>query len=239
MKTKVVLFDLDGTLLPMDQDVFIKTYFGGLVKKLIPHGYDPAEITDTIWRGTAAMIKNDGKETNEALFWKVFCARYGSERRAADEPIFDDFYANEFDKVKEVLGFDPMASEAVRKIKEMGYTVALATNPVFPAVATRKRIQWAGLSPEDFTLYTTYENSSYSKPNPDYYREIIKKLGVSAEECLMVGNDVSDDMIAETLGMKVFLLTPCLINKENKDISAYPNGNFADLLAFLSEKVRL
>ena len=39
MKIKAVLFDLDGTLLPMDQDVFIKAYFGGLVKALAPHGY--------------------------------------------------------------------------------------------------------------------------------------------------------------------------------------------------------
>ena len=40
MKIKAVMFDLDGTLLPMDQDVFIKAYFGGLVKKLVPLGYD-------------------------------------------------------------------------------------------------------------------------------------------------------------------------------------------------------
>ena len=49
----------------------------------------------------------------------------------------------------------------------------------------------------------------------------------------MVGNDVSEDMIAETLGMKVFLLTKDLINKENKDISAYPQGSFTDLLNYI------
>ena len=59
------------------------------------------------------------------------------------------------------------------------------------------------------------------------------KLKVYPEECLMVGNDVSEDMIAETLGMKVFLLTDCLINKENKDISLYPHGGFEELLAFI------
>ena len=35
----------------------------------------------------------------------------------------------------------------------------------------------------------------------------MQKLNVSPEECLMVGNDVSEDMIAETIGMKVFLIT--------------------------------
>lgn len=31
-----ILFDLDGTLLPMDQEVFIKHYFGGITKKCAP-----------------------------------------------------------------------------------------------------------------------------------------------------------------------------------------------------------
>ena len=113
--------------------------------------------------------------------------------------------------------------------------IVLATNPLFPSIATESRMRWAGLAPDDFELYTTYENSSFCKPNPKYYEEILGKLGVSAEECLMVGNDVTEDMIAETLGMKVFLLTDCLINKENKDISAFVNGSFSELMEFLAE----
>ena len=112
----------------------------------------------------------------------------------------------------------------------MGLRVALATNPIFPAVATESRIRWAGLEPEDFELYTTYENIGYCKPNPDYYREIAKRLGVQPEECLMVGNDVTEDMVAQSIGMQVFLLTDCLINKERKDISLYPRGSFLQLL---------
>ena len=48
---KVVLFDLDGTLLPMDQDKFIEAYFGGLVKKLAPHGYEPQKLIGGINAG--------------------------------------------------------------------------------------------------------------------------------------------------------------------------------------------
>ena len=71
------------------------------------------------------------------------------------------------------------------------------------------------------------------KPNPNYYRELLGKLGCSPEECLMVGNDVKEDMVAQTIGMKVFLLTDCLINKENADISQYPQGSFAQLLEYV------
>ena len=115
----------------------------------------------------------------------------------------------------------------------MGLRVALATNPIFPAVATESRIRWAGLEPEDFELRTTYENIGYCKPNPEYYREIAARLGVRPEECLMVGNDVTEDMVAESIGMQVFLLTDCLINKERKNIAKYPRGSFNQLMQFI------
>ena len=47
---------------------------------------------------------------------------------------------------------------------------------------------------------------------------------------MMVGNDVSEDMVTTKLGMKVFLLTQDLINKNNEDINNYPHGNFDDFL---------
>ena len=50
----------------------------------------------------------------------------------------------------------------------------------------------------------------------------------------MVGNDVAEDMIAQQLGMQVFLLTDCMINKANADISVYPHGGFEELKAFLN-----
>jgi len=86
---------------------------------------------------------------------------------------------------------------------------------------------------DDFEIYTTYENIHRAKPNPDYYRVLTERLNVRPEECLMVGNDVGDDMIAETLGMKVFLLTDCLINKTDADISVYPNGSFPELMQYI------
>ncbi len=234
MGITTVLFDLDGTLLPMDQDVFVKDYFGRIAAKLAPQGYDPKKLIETIWRGTGAMVKNDGSKTNEEAFWELAVAVYG-EQIVKDKRFFDEFYEEEFDKIKAVCGFRPAAAQIVGGLKEKGYRVVLATNPIFPARATQWRIQWAGLKPEDFELYTTYENSRYCKPNPDYYRDILERLNVSPEECLMVGNDVQEDMVAQKLGMRVFLLTDCMINKTNEDVSRYPHGGFAQLKNFLEQ----
>jgi len=232
MGITTILFDLDGTLLPMDQDTFAKAYVKGLTVAAEPVGYSPMILGTAIMAGTAAMIKNTGEKTNEDVFWYVLEKTYG-ESIQNDRHIFDEFYATDFQKIKDICGFAPRAAELIQNIKEKGYRVALATNPLFPKVATESRIRWAGLNPEDFELYTTFETSHYCKPNLDYYREVLNELQVSAEECLMIGNDVSEDMVAEQLGMKVFLLTDCLINKKETDISVYPHGDMDALFRFI------
>ena len=232
MSIKVVLFDLDGTLLPMDQDTFIKAYLGGMAKKLAPHGYNPEELVKAVYAGMKAMTTNDGSCTNEEAFWKAFTGLLGEKVRE-DMPIFDEFYRNEFQDVKNICGFLPEAAQTVRTLKAKGYRVALATTPMFPSIATESRIHWAGLELDDFEIFTTYEDYHYCKPNLNYYREVVEKLGVKPGECLMVGNDVGEDMITEELGMKVFLMPADLINKVGKDIAQYPQGDFEDLLAYI------
>lgn len=232
MELTTIFFDLDGTLLPMDEEIFIQAYFRGLVMKLAPHGYEQEGLVKSIWTGVKVMVKNTGECTNEEMFWKAFTDIYGEKCRQ-DEGIFEEFYVNEFQKVQKMCGFDAKAAEVIAELKRMGYRLVLATNPLFPAIATESRVRWAGLSPEDFVYISTYENSNHSKPNLDYYKEIMDKIGVTAKECLMVGNNVDEDMIAGELGMRTFLCPKCLINKQGKNISAYRQGELSDLPVYV------
>ena len=227
MAVKMVFFDLDGTLLPMDMDEFTMGYFKMLAAKAAPRGYELQLLVRAIWHGVSAMVRNDGHCTNEDAFWEDFAGIYG-------EAALKEFYANEFRSARRFCGYNPEAAATVRWIKAQGFRVALATNPLFPAVATESRISWTGLAPDEFEFYTTYENIGWCKPNPDYYREVLRRAGLSAEECMMVGNDVGEDMVAADLGMKVFLLKDCLINKSGEDIGRYPNGSFAELREYVA-----
>ena len=231
---KYVLFDLDGTLLPMNQNKFLSAYFKGMASHVGGLGYSPREITQAIWDGSREMMKNDGSRTNEEIFWEAFVKICG-ESVLANKPLFDSFYANGFDSIRAVTNPNAHINDVIKELKSLGFTLAIATNPMFPEIATRKRIAWAGLDRCDFEFYTTYEDNVHCKPNLDYYRDVMARLGASADECVMVGNDVSEDMIAEELGMRVFLITDCVINQNNVDISRYPNGNFDDLLKYLKE----
>lgn len=229
-----ILFDLDGTLLPMDQDVFVQSYIGLMAKKLAPYGYDQEQLSKGLWAGTGAMVKNDGTKSNEEVFWSVFNAFQKRDCRQ-DDQLFMDYYRNEFQLVANVCGFDSRAAETISAIKALGYRIGLATNPLFPSIATYSRARWAGLNPEDFELITTYENSRHCKPNLAYYQDILEKLHVQPENCMMVGNDVGEDMIAREMGMQVFLLTDNLINKYGIDISQFPHGSFPELMDFIRE----
>lgn len=49
----------------------------------------------------------------------------------------------------------------------------------------------------------------------------------------MIGNDVGEDMVAEQLGMKTFLLTDCLINQQGLPVTNWPHGDFDALNLWL------
>ena len=207
-----VLFDLDGTLLPMELEQFTNTYFGLLAKKAAPFGFQPEPLVAAVWKGTFA-----GEMGEEVLQLR---------------PVFDGFYANEFHGAKAACGENPLARRAIDGLKAKGYDVVLATNPIFPLVGVETRLSWIGLSLQDFSYVTAYENSSTCKPNPAYYAEILRKTGKRPQECLVVGNDATEDAAALEQGLELYLVTDCLLNPKGRDLSGIPQGSFQEFMAF-------
>lgn len=225
-----ILFDLDGTLLPMDQNDFIKAYVTQLCRRYVPCGYDKDAIIKALWTGTAAMVKNDGTCTNEDRFWAAFDALLGDTTPIRDS--IPSFYTTEFDAVKEIAAPSPLAREIVDTLRGKGYDLILATNPLFPAEGVRTRLSWIGLAPEDFSLVTTYDNSTFCKPFPGYYQEILKKTGKTPAQCRMVGNNPLDDMSAAKLGLDVYLVTDYIENEKGLPIDGFPQGSLESVLAW-------
>lgn len=62
---KVVLFDLDGTLLPMDDKIFTEDYFTRIIEKISHQGYHSDQLVRGIWKGIKSMITNNGEKLNE------------------------------------------------------------------------------------------------------------------------------------------------------------------------------
>ena len=231
-KITTVLFDLDGTLIGMDQDEFVKEYFSSIIEHLSSLGYDAPTAERALYGAVRAIFANDGKITNEQCFSRAFLDGIGGYTDTLD-PL-DDYYNGAFVEVISTTCYEyPRAREVLERVKNKGLRAVLATNPLFPEVATIQRMAIGGLYPRDFEYITTYENRSYAKPSPEYFRELLDKLGLSADECVMIGNDTRDDMSATTLGIPVFFLTDGLINKSGVDISDYSHGSFDELIDFI------
>lgn len=213
---KAVLFDLDGTLLPMDQGEFTKKYFKEICKLVVPMGLiDADKMVEATWCGTKCMVKNDGSKPNDQVFWEGFsaCSSITGETLERIRSKCDSFYSNEFHNTKDTCSENPLARRAVELASGNGKrAVVIASNPIFPKAGQLSRMSWVGLSESDFQLITSYENQRFCKPNPEYYRAIAADLGVFPEECLMIGNDEREDArAASEAGMNCFLVTDCLI----------------------------
>jgi len=230
-----IMFDLDGTLCRFSQDDFINTYFKEISKVFAGLGFDPETSVKGVWAGTKAMVLNDGGKLNTKRFWDAFSEfmDVSDGQLKAAEAACDSFYSNEFNVVKSIVDHSDIPKRLVRDMAAKGYCIVLATNPLFPPCAVDSRLDWIGLTKSDFELITHYENSSYCKPNLSYYREILSKIGKSPEQCLMVGNNPAEDMIASELGIEVFLVTDYMENETGIDITAFRNGTIEDMEEYL------
>ena len=166
MAIKHILFDLDGTLLPMVQDEFVRFYMPLLAKAYLKKGVemDPKGFIGAVWKGYEAMVKNDGSRTNREAFWS-YIDEFLPLSVEESEAIADAFYEDEFNQAKCTTQPTPLSDMVIKEAKKKGIEVYLATNPIFPRCATMNRIDWAGLDPEDFKIITSYEDHVYCKPN--------------------------------------------------------------------------
>lgn len=234
MSIRHILFDLDGTLLPMVQDEFVRFYMPLLAKSYISNGVevDPREFVSMIWSGYEAMVKNDGTQTNREAFWNYMGDKLPISREKSEELALE-FYDGDFNQAICTTRPTPVADQIVKAAKEKGLETYLATNPVFPRCATMNRIRWAGLDAGDFKVITTYEDCNFCKPNPEYFRLILEKFNLEPSECLMVGNDVEEDLTIRTLGVKTYLATDTMENRHNLPFETEYMGTLEELLAFI------
>ncbi len=226
-----ILFDLDGTVLPMDFDKFMELYFynmGIYFKEKI----DGNTLAKYIMASTEVMIKTTNGDSNEDSFMNHFASLVNDDIEEYKK-MFLEYYNSLFDNVRASTYRSTMMRESVDLLKEKGYEVVLATNPLFPMVANHHRIRWAGFEPDEFSYISSFENNHYCKPHIEYYNEVLQSIGKKPEECLMVGNDVFDDLAARKLGIKTYLITDHMLNRHNQTIQTDYKGNYTEFLDFV------
>ena len=208
-----ILFDLDGTLLPMNYDCFAKTYFTGLEKATVGL-MAPGKLSKAIMQAVENLAHDSSSDTNEIKFYRAFEAITGLNREKFDK-YANVYYEKNFDECEADCKRSTVLLDALKVVKDKGYTVALATNPLFPKIAVLKRMEWAGLKLSDFEHISSFEDDSFCKPQKEYFLDILKKLNKEPSECLMVGNDMQEDAVAATAGIDTYIITDYIIDRKN------------------------
>lgn len=225
---KAILFDLDGTLLPMDTDKFVKDYIKVLAP-IVAKYIDAETFVKALWKGTHAMMADmNPKKTNEEVFEEAFLS-VSKVNKEVVWPLFNNFYEHIFPTLSHLSQPTPLAKKVVEEAVDKGYRVAIATNPVFPRSAIEHRIKWAGIEHIPFEVVTIYEECSFTKPHTQYYASICERLELQPEECIMVGNDAQEDMSASQIGLKTFLVEGNIIDRGEPNYPVDDQGTLEEL----------
>lgn len=232
---KCILFDLDGTLLPLDNNVFTKGYFS-LLTKYCSSKIQPDIFMKCLMSGTKEMIANKGEMTNEEIFKKVFLEGLNLKE---DEifPHLEEFYRTDYHSLVECTKPTELARKLIQAACDKGYGIVLATNALFPLDAIKTRMKWANILDFPWIGITDYASTIGGKPNVRYYEHIINKHDIDANGSWMVGNDAYEDMIAKEVGFSTYLVTDCKIDKEGNMYKPDRSGNLYDCLQFLETEL--
>ena len=227
------LFDLDGTLLPMDFKEFMTHYFQA-IGTFFKDNIDPLELMNKINETTEYTIKTNDGRTNEDIFVEHF-NKINSSTHEFDMDGFYTFYNSTFEHCKQTTWQDEDMIKSVHLLKEKGYRVAVATNPLLPLVSNHHRIRWAGFEPEDFEYISSFEGNKYCKPFVEFYSEVCDFINKDPKECFMVGNDASEDLVAAKLGIETYLITDCYMDSHKLGITPNHQGTYKDFYAFVRQ----
>ena len=193
MPLRAVLFDLDGTLLDNDMDLYITHYLRRFAPH-VAHRVPPDEFVQAWMHGLQLMLRNaDPHLTNQQVFDLSFYPRLGvapEELRSSMEVYYTTSHPN----LRRLATRRPGARETVEAMLDAGLKIVIATNPIFPEVIIGQRLEWTGIADLPFALVTTSENMHAAKPSQRFYREILDRIGVAPEETVMIGDDFINDV---------------------------------------------
>jgi FMN phosphatase YigB (HAD superfamily) len=194
--TLTLLLDLDDTLLDNDINNFLPHYLKALGKQLADH-VAPDKMARELLFATDQMIHNAYPDrTLEKAFDAQFYSRIGVQKTDVYH-LLSEFYENQFPGLKSLTNPRPAAVQMVQSALQQGFTVSIATNPLFPIRAIQHRLNWADLPVETypFALVSSYEKFHFAKPNPAFYAEVLAQLGWPDQPTVMVGNSLPDDLL--------------------------------------------
>lgn len=234
---KAIFFDLDGTLLPLNERKFGKIYFRTLYKKVKFLKISKLNFFKALYKGAKAQVNNDGTESNEVVFWESIKENLGMDLSKYKD-VLNEYYNTTYLKTKKATKPCAESKKIIEFCKENNLKTVLSTNPIFPKLAVLNRMNFVNLKEKDFDYITHYSNSSYCKPNPLYFKKILETLNLKPEEVILFGNnEIEDAKCANEVGIKCYLIDRCLIAQNKKKDIIYPIIKIKEVIPTIKKEI--
>jgi phosphoglycolate phosphatase len=179
MDSKIVIFDMDGTL--QDSSVTIANAINHVRGRL---SLEPMPISEIISGINDPSI-------NPAEYF------YETEHF---EPIHEEWFSEYYSANHErELRLYPGIEELLKRLRDRGVMLAVATNAY--RRSTIESLKHLGIYGY-FDLIVCYDDVERGKPAPDMLLAILHSAGVSASQALFVGDGVKDRMASEAAGVE-------------------------------------
>ncbi|MBQ9691275.1 MAG: HAD family hydrolase [Eggerthellaceae bacterium] len=231
---KAILFDLDGTLLPLSLEAFLERYLNSMHDFFTEQGLDGKRETYNLMQATNAM-RDSEDILNDEKFWSAY-SELTQRSRKDYEPILDNYYRTHFNAIGTELVPSETMIQIVHALKRKGYPLAVATMPFFPEIAVHERLHWAGMDIDDFEFVTHYETERALKPSTTFFADVCARMNVDPHEVLMIGNNTLEDGNAQSIGCTVYIVEDFIIEPENAlPKETFLHGSAKDLLEWVQD----
>jgi len=233
-KIKNLLFDLDGTLIALDEkkaqiDFLIRAIFWAKFQK------NPIRIFSAL-----KVCKNTMRYDNSCDFIYNKAVRAFANEMALEphvcEVLLNLFVQTHFPKLKKYFSIICDAINFIEWSKNK-FNLYLATNPFWTSDIVNLRLSWIALDTTAFKYHSHSKNMKYSKHSKLFFDEFLLNNNLLANECLMIGNKPELDGLAAQSGLKVFILKnkkfiDHFLVREQKNF-LYQEGNYQELKSYL------
>jgi len=203
-KINTLLFDLDGTLIDMrPRGLRVRFMSRALLRYAgaIPFWKIPTAFS----KAMQDLQNNTSSITNYKTFLNTLSS-YAKSNPQEIERRTRLLISKDFARFSSSFISRPGAKETVDLGNRLGYKLVLATNPVWPLQAIQFRATWGGIQTDSFDFISHSEIMNRAKPSPEYYEQLLQKIEIPAENCLMIGNDPHKDLPAREAGIRTFLV---------------------------------
>lgn len=230
---EVIIFDLDGTLL--DSVNMFNNIYSIFIKKVSKNIISTDQIQED-WDTFTNQNKEGDLYDNFLIYLDN---KYGSETHDIDfiKRVYNEI---EYKYITEEIKYKKFAKEIVAKLKELGYTLVLATLSPKYIIDIYNNVNKNLIKDfkiyDTFDLVLTYEDVQNRKPNPEIYLTTVDRLNVSKEKCLIIEDSLEGMKAANSSGIEVLNIVDENMYKTQKVIdtlSTYKMNNLKEFLELL------